>query len=182
MTTVNYDVIVQALKDRANEISGPYGEALRLSSGDSFFIRDMRTIGFHAPRQSGRSTWVMNEMVKNPGTLVITVNKPLRDALVLRQCQGDSTYVKGIIKVDRLEDIDKRVITLRDLAAMMGERGSMADNPQIKHFELSFKIDQIILDDAHVIFDRLRRNKFYDWAARVFDVSKAEDPFVVLVN
>lgn len=180
-TTIDYDAIVQALKDRIEHVELKFGRFMGLSSYDPTYLKELRTLGFYAPRQSGRSIWVMNEMTKNPKTIVITVNRDIRNHLVLRQCQGPTPQNPTVIKAD-LESINKRVMTIQDFRTMMGERGATADTTDLNSFEFPVAFDTIIFDDSHAIFDRLRKGKVYTWLSVFWKEHQIRDPYVILVN
>lgn len=102
------------------------------------YFRELRTIQLSLGRQSGRTTWVIEQVA--PSTLIITYNAQQRE------------YLKRLWLSDNPHgDVNTtNIMTRNDLAIILNDE---------KRACCVYKM--IIVDDASYVFDNKLRNRFY---------------------
>lgn len=144
---INFDAIIQGLEDISNsKVSSNNYES---SDSISSYIEDIRTIGIHAPRQTGK-TWYVSGMINNNDDCVAIVPN--------QSIKSNMTNIHNVSS--------DKIATSLDLLNM--------DNKKAKAF---FK-KKVFVDESGYVFDRIRRNKFYQLVAD----SVGKDALVILIN
>jgi hypothetical protein len=130
---IDFDAITQALLDVVEaKASFNYSVSINL---DSTYIKELRTIGVYAPRQTGKTHYVAGMVNNNDDCVAIVPNQLIKSNMTSRGTDPN------------------KVATSQDLLNMNSERA--------KEF---FK-KKVIVDESGYVFDRIRRNKFYKLVA-----------------
>lgn len=141
LRTVDFDAILQRqmeefqLEERC--------ERLKESLVDlAHVLSELRTVGFHAPRQSGKSWWVGDKLIEDPNAVVVVVNEKHQE-MMLRHVGLSG---KG------------RVLTSRDV--INESRRITAWEPEPESY-----VSRVYVDESHHISRALSDAKLYQWAA-----------------
>jgi len=147
-TTIDYDAIIKGLTDRANDPK--VREWIKVSMTDKpTALKEWRTIGCCAPRQSGSTRWMLEKMRQDPTATLITVNVPLRKHILGELGEGN----------------EHRVFTCYDIARQA--RAWRKDEKGTPKLDLG-KVTYI--DTPDVCFGVVKRSHFYNWLAHHVDL------------
>lgn len=147
-TTIDYDAIIQGLTARANDpkvvrSTHAYG------ADKPTALKEWRTIGVCAPRQSGSTHWMIRQVRENPEATLITVNLPLRK------------YILGELG----EGFEDRVFTCYEIARLSRAwRKDIAGTPKMNLGKVTY------IDTPDVCFGIVKRSHFYNWLAHHVDL------------
>lgn len=142
-TTIDYDAIITGLTQRANDPKILH--AIHISMADKpTALKEWRTIGVCAPRQSGSTHWMIQQMRESPDATLITVNLPLR------------RYILAQLG----EEYEDRVFTCYEIARLSRAwRKDIAGTPKMNLGKVTY------IDTPDVCFGIVKRSHFYNWLA-----------------
>lgn len=147
-TTIDYDAIITGLTQRANDPK--VTQWIGVSACDKpTALKEWRTIGVCAPRQSGSRVWMLEQMKKDPTAMLITVNVPMRKHILHELGDGN----------------EHRVITCYDIARQA--RAWRKDEKGTPKLDLG-KV--MYVDTPDVCFGIVKRSHFYNWLAHHVDL------------
>jgi len=119
------------------------------------YLSDYCTVGFTAPRQSGKTRWALEELVDNPEAIAI-VREPLSAAF-------NQHY-------DRT--VRDRVYTEEELQEAIDQMRKPYGRDELRE-----RFDRVYVDDATLVFTKVRRSAFYAFLGQ-----RQLDLDVVLIN
>lgn len=118
------------------------------------FLREHRTIGWTNSRQTGKSTWAVDQYVSKPGDVsIVDVNKAM---MVSTMTSSKSTEMG-------------KFFTAMDIIATVGEHKGVV--PRLS------KTKFVIVQDSMFVLDRVGYRTLYKWLA----MSEVEDMWIILV-
>lgn len=178
MAAINYDAIAQELEGHL-EYSKEYAEKLGLTSDKPMMLKEFYTLGITVTRQSGKTKWLIENLIRHPGARLITINDSLREEVrnLLDafshvddndQCPlipgGRLTIPADVARLIRnsgpalIDHASTRVLTAKQLKKAI-------DND----FGLLAEVDRIYIDGRVQIFNTIRYSKYYTWLAKLSD-------------
>lgn len=133
---IDYDAIFTGLLEQANQNFDVLVDLSRFTAAEA--LRDLATVGISTQRQSGRSTWAVQQVVKH-NALMVTTNE-----LVAKHWRQQVP-----------EHYKPQIITMRDLGRVMKAK-LPAPTPTGWH-------PWVILDESRYIFEWVGFRDFYKW-------------------
>lgn len=134
MNRINYDLIINEL-ETGIELAAPW--ASQMSFGAASYFREFRTIGFNAPRQIGKTAWMMQRVENDARSVVV-----IRDGLLLRACIDNHETLVGKPSL-----IGERAMTIRQLQNLLREDALPL-------------YDTFYIDEAHFCFHFVEKKLF----------------------
>lgn len=158
-TPLNWKAIVQEL-ERGIEMTRRKNTHLNCGGTKSIQLREFFTIGIKAPRQSGKTVWIMRYIAEHPAALIVMPNDALRDQFIQHASTGEFGFF------GKLEDytpmpadiLDRMVITAKELNQLIKDGTVLSARPS-----------RVIIDGAYFIFNNVRLAKYYDWLGKQSD-------------
>lgn len=179
MAAVNYDAIAQELK-RGLTDNKRSAEHIGITNDKPMILKQLYTLAFGGPRQTGKTTWIIEQVIRDVNTRVVVINTMLQDDMVRRirnyeNLDADNTIpmADGRYKVpdDLAELIRKDPLRLRVAtgtimtAAQLNSLFKLFDNDPEKE-KLLPDIVQVFIDGRVQIFNAVRHSKYYTWLAK----------------
>lgn len=184
MAAVNYDAIAQELKRGlvANETT-----AACLGIDKPMVLKELYTLAFGGPRQTGKTKWMIESLIRDPDSRLVALNLTMREAIIKQlsayasldenrengEPRPDAIWHAGgdgwipvhketadLIRKDPrvVEQAMCRIITAPMLRTMINQNNT----PPID-------ISQIFIDQRVQAFHLIRASKYYTWLAKVSD-------------
>lgn len=135
---IDYDAIFTGLLERADQHFDWLIQESRFTPPEC--LRDFATIGISSPRQSGRSTWAIEQVVKH-NALMVTTNE-----LVAKHWRNRTP-----------RPYKSQIITMRDLAKVIKDEMPAPTSTGWHPW--------VILDESRYIFELVSFRDFYKWLA-----------------
>lgn len=138
---IDYDLIVYELRK---------GLKLRADNGCTsslpveMFLKEYRTIGFNSSRQTGATSWIIEQCKKFPGKVSVLVESDTLRAMML-DALGDDAYL------------------MRESIFIPSDVVQCVDNCRIQR--LVCKTERLIVDDSRYIMERLGMRRLYKWVS-----------------
>lgn len=156
MAKINIEQIAQALESTL--VSERSQKAKEFDWRRESILTEFRTIGFHLTRQTGKTTWIIDRVVKEPKTSLVLLSSPVLEYDFKRKLEVRHGEVPE---------------ELRIIAGKAYERG-------FKDWMRVRPIDRIYIDDSLFYFSKWRRQKTI--AALLANFMLSNDPIIYLVN
>lgn len=98
---IDYDAILQGLI----EIADQRFEKNLATTGmqPAMALRELRTVGITAPRQTGKTSWVIRQLSANPDSFVVVNNNDRRKEILRKAPLLDSTRILTVLEFQRLK-------------------------------------------------------------------------------
>lgn len=157
----NFTQVVQPLLVSARIQRNKLGQPAGFTRAQ--FLSEFCTVGFTGARQTGKTTWVFEQLQDNPDAIAF-VSYPLQKAM------GVESYAELVGGVPT--SVSDRIYTLTELKEAIAQSRTLHGRDELReHFT------QVYVDDAAYVFEKVRRSAFYMWLA-----GRQKDVEVVLVN
>lgn len=179
MAAVNYDAIAQELR---NGIVNNEREVARLNIDKPMVLKEFYTLSMGGPRQTGKTTWIAECLIRDTNARAVVINTTLQDELLQRirnyQNLDDNNTIPvfgGRYKVpDDLAELIRKdplrihvagnVLTSTQLKDLF----SLFDNDPDKE-KLLPDVTQVFIDGRMQTFNKIRMSKYYTWLAKRTD-------------
>lgn len=185
MAAVNYDAIAQELK--RGLVKPDSGIAMCLGPDKETVLRELFTLGIGGPRQTGKTKWLIESLIRDPNSRLIALNTTMRDALIIQlsayasldqnregdKPKPDSIWHSGgagwvpihkeaaeLIRNDPdvVEQAKCRVVTAHTLRTLIN-----------KGEDFPIAISQVFIDQRVQVYNLIRPAKYYTWLAKQSD-------------
>jgi len=153
--TIDYDAIYTGLMETVELYSNE--DIKRCRCNEIQALKEFRTIGLTAPRQCGKTQWIIDKLNQDPNTSILFRNNP---AYQIAKHQ--------LVNVD-----ESRIFTPYDV---IKAKVAIADG-SVDYEVVKTKI--IFVDDAFYTIDYIGRDVFYKWLAAS---PAAKDLIIVMVG
>jgi hypothetical protein len=185
MAAINYDAIAQELKRGLvdPDVAGPI-DCLALDK--PMALKEFFTLGIGGPRQTGKTKWMIESLIRDPLSRLVVLNLSLQEAAVNYLSMyasldentqdgkkvSDSIWIPGTGWVpihpeaavmirqnpNVIEEAKCRIITAHMLRDMISKEKVSKDD-----------IRQIFIDHRIQTFHLIRHSKYYTWLAKKSD-------------
>jgi len=184
MATINYDAIAQELK---RGLIDNENTAAHLCMDKPMLLKELYTLAFGGPRQTGKTKWMIEHLIRDPDSRLIALNLTMREAIIQQlsayarldenregdEPRPDAIWHAGgigwvqvhketaeLIRKDPrvVEQAMLRIITVPMLRTMINQDTVLPIN-----------ISQIFIDQRVQAFQLIRASKYYTWLAKVSD-------------
>lgn len=177
-TIINFDAIAQELENSLT-VAEETATKLGVVADRPMMLKEHYTLGVTAPRQMGKTKWLVESLIRHHDARLITINDNLQDmaiAMVDRyRCLNEKSQlvfpgnegvdippdIIGILRHNGTEILDQvttRILTARQLKkAIDNDLGLIAD------------VGRIYIDGRVQIFNTIRYSKYYTWLAKLSD-------------
>lgn len=144
--TINIDAIMQELLESVNERTE---NALWLNVTGTTLLKDYRTVGLYLPRASGATHYLLEQLKNNERAILIVPTKGIKGTVVdnFTFFTGETLSPSMIHRIHTSDDILKAIKTVRN-----GQQDYLLET-----------VELILIDSGTRFFERIRRNKFYQW-------------------
>lgn len=176
MATINYDAIAQELK---RGLIDNENIAARMGGDKPTILKELYTLTFGGPRQTGKTKWIVEQMIRDPNTRTVVINKGSQEQIARRIRSYEDMDENNMIMLfgtpykvpDDLADLIRRdPLRLRVVSGnvitsvMLNNIFNLFDKDVEKEKKLP-NINQMFFDGQVQIFNRIRMNKYYTWLA-----------------
>lgn len=184
MAAINYDAIAQELKRGlvANETT-----AACLGHDKPMTLKELYTLAFGGPRQTGKTKWMIESLIRDPDSRLVALNLTMREAIIQQlsayaslgeNCDngeprpdaiwhaGGDGWIPVHKETAELIRKDPRVVEqamCRIITAPMLR--TMVNNTDV----VPINISQIFIDQRVQVFHLIRMSKYYTWLAKISD-------------
>lgn len=176
MAAINYDAIAKELK---RGLVGAEEHIAKLGIIDKpMALKEFYTLGMSGPRQTGKTRWIVENLIRDPQSLLVVLNRTQRDVAdrhvrLYANCDGRDKlvwYPGGLVVVpdDLVELIRQdpdvvykaiqRIVTVPELLTRVLD----PESAPINH-------TQVFIDGRVQAFHALRYSKYYTWLAKKSD-------------
>lgn len=178
MAAINYDAIAQELEKQL-EHSSEYAKKLGLETDKPMMLKEFYTLGINTPRQSGKTKWLIENLIRYPCSRLITINDSLQEEALhylslYRDVDDNNTC--PLMPGGRLEIPNDVAQRIRHNGPGIIDHASarILTSKQLKKaidndFGFLVEVDRIYIDGRVQIFNKLRYSKYYTWLAKVSD-------------
>lgn len=178
MATVNYDAIAQELK---RGLVDSEAAAARMGGDKPMALKELYTLSMSGPRQTGKTKWIVEQMIRDTNTRVVVINKSsqkeITDRIRSYKAMDDNNMIMvsgnqykvpddlaALIRRDPLRLNVINVLTSIELISIF----KLFDKDPEKE-KLLPNISQVIFDGRTQICHRIRMSKYYTWLAERTD-------------
>lgn len=192
MAAVNYDAIAQELKLGMSDNDRTIAN---LGCDKPMALKELYTLSMGGPRQSGKTKWITENLIRDPNARAIVINSGLENSLInyincyyhltpdnkIPVAGGWTTVPDDVAQIIRvnpqvIESIKYRVITATALNFALNHVGHppvdswwLVKNDSNQPDQKDADIVQIFIDGRVQVFNLIRCSKYYTWLAKLSD-------------
>lgn len=185
MAAINYDAIAQELK--RGLVKPDSNIAMGLGPNKETVLRELFTLGMGGPRQTGKTKWIIESLIRDPNSRLIALNTTMREAIITQlsayssldqnregdKPQPDAIWHCGgigwvpiheeaaeLIRNDPevVEQAKCRIVAARTLRDLIN-----------KDETFPIGISQVFIDQRLQVCSLIRLAKYYTWLAKQSD-------------
>ena len=185
MAAINYDAIAQELK--RGLVKPDDHIAMCLGPNKETVLRELFTLGMGGPRQTGKTKWMIESLIRDPNSRLIALNTTMREAIINQLSayssldqnrEGDKPrpdaiwHAGGIGWVPIHEEAAELIRNDPDIVEQAKCRIVTAHTLRdlINNIDVApINISQIFIDQRIQVFHLIRMSKYYTWLAKISD-------------